>query len=155
MIDSFISSFVKNNTLKATEFVNPRDRKRNEWELTRARFHIRDRFPPKPTRKEKEIGDILSGIISNAPAPEPELPEELASRWPLVVGQQIAKHTEPAYLKAGILHVYADHHGWLTEIRRLPKNHLLKKLSTVPKLPEIKDIRFLLDPSARTWKNNT
>ena len=155
MIGSFISSFLEKHTLKRSEFLNPRNKKSTEWELTRARFHIPDRYPPKTTRKEKEIRSILPGIINNESLPEPELPEELRSRWPLGIGHQISTHTKPAYLKMGILYIYADHHGWLTEIRRLPKTNILKKLSVIPNLPEIRDIRFQLDPSIRTWKNRT
>jgi len=135
--------------------VSYKNNRSTEWELTRSRFYISDPFPPKPLRKEKDIGAILSGIIQKEAPPEADLPEELTSRWPLVVGQHISKHTEPAYLKMEILHVYADHPGWLSEIRRLPKSLLLKKLAAIPQLSAIKDIRFQLDPAIQTWKNRT
>lgn len=136
--------------------LNSRNKKLNEWDLTRARFHIADRFPPKPLRKEKDIETILSNIMrEEQQTTPPELPEELLSRWSLVAGEQIAKHTEPAYLREGILTVHADHPGWLSEVRRLPQAHLLKKLASIPSLPAIHKIRFQLNPAIKTWKNKT
>lgn len=125
--------------------------KQTEWNLTRERFHIPDRFPPKPSRKERGIKDIISDVLNETP--ESELPAELISHWELIVGPQISKHTHPANLRQGTLHIFANHPGWLTEIRRLPKNNILKKISSIPKMPEIHDIRFHLDPSIRTWRN--
>jgi len=139
-----------------TATLNSRDKKLTEWNLTRARFHIADRYPPKPLRKEKEIEAILSNIMGEEKqAAASELPEELLSRWSIVTGEQIAKHTQPAYLKSGVLTVYTDHPGWLAEVRRLPQAHLLKKLASIPSLPAIHAIRFQLDPTVKTWKNKT
>lgn len=124
------------------------NRKLLKWERDCDRFRITDRFPPKPTRPEKKISDILSTVLKSRPV-EKGLPELITDRWPLVVGQQLAKHTKPSHLREKILYVYADHPGWLTELRRLPKNHILKKLSKIPDAPPILDIRFLLDPAIK------
>lgn len=119
------------------------------WQLTRQRFHIADYRPPVTHREEKTIGTIISGILQTEPVEE-ELPRVLLERWAIITGGQIAKHTQPDRIWNGILYVHADHPGWLSEIRRLPKAHLLKKIAAVPEAPEIKDIRFVLDPSLRT-----
>ncbi len=134
--------------------MNHLGQKRMRWQLERERFHIADRTPPRPVREERGIGPILSDILKSEP-PEKALPDVLKDRWQIVTGEQIAKHTTPVRLANGVLSVYADHPGWLTEIRRLPKVRLLKKLATIPGLPQITDIRFLLDPTIRTWKNRT
>jgi len=126
----------------------------SKWQLTRQRFHIMDRRPPAPLRDEREIGTILSDILQTE-RPVETLPEMLTERWSLITGEQIAKHTTPSSLRNGVLTVYADHPGWLAEIRRLPKKHLLKKAMAIPSIPEITDIRFQLDPSIRTWKNRS
>lgn len=130
------------------------NRNKRHWQLTRERFHIAEYRPPSSVRDERKIGTILSDILQDEP-PAQKLPEALTERWGLITGEQIAKHTAPASLRNGLLYVYADHPGWLSEIRRLPKKHLLKKAMSIPGIPEIKDIRFQLDPSIRTWKNHT
>ncbi len=121
----------------------------SRWLLTRQRFHIADYRPPVPPREERSIGTILTGILQTEPV-EDELPQVLKDRWELITGGQVAKHTTPVQIRNGVLHVHADHPGWLSEIRRLPKAHLLKKLAAIPEAPAITDIRFYLDPALRT-----
>jgi predicted nucleic acid-binding Zn ribbon protein len=124
------------------------------WLLTRQRFHINDRRPPAALRDEREIGTILSDILQTGPAAK-ALPKALTEHWSLIVGEHIAQHTTPSALKNGVLTVDADHPGWLTEIRRLPKKNLVQKIMTIPAIPNITDIRFQLDPSIRTWRNRS
>ena len=50
----------------------------------------------------------------------------------------------------GFLYLYADHSGWLAEFRRLPKAPLLKKIRSIPNIPEVRDIRCQLSPDIRT-----
>lgn len=125
-----------------------------KWELTRERFHIEDRCPTPQRHPEKCIGDILPGILRTEKN-EAEivfLPEVITGRWPMIVGEQLAKHVRPSHIKSGFLYLNADHPGWLAELRRLPKAQLLKKISSIPELPKIKDIRFQLDPAIRSPK---
>jgi predicted nucleic acid-binding Zn ribbon protein len=124
------------------------------WQLERERFHLFDHRPPKPARKEREIGPILNDILKNEPTEE-GIPNALKNRWHIITGAQIAKHTAPARLKGNTLYVHADHPGWLAEIRHLPQAVLLKKLTAIPEIPQITNIRFLLDPSIQTWRNRT
>lgn len=125
--------------------------KQLKWELRRERFHIEDRNPPPEQRSERPIGDILADILKDDNANAATLPGILVERWPVVAGEQLAKHSAPAYLKNGVLYLYADHPGWLAELRRIPKHHLLKKITSIADGPEVKDIRFQLDPSIRTF----
>lgn len=117
--------------------------------LTRQRFHIIDPHPPANHRKEREMGSILSDILKQE-KPVAPIPEQMGEYWQIAAGQQIATHTDPEAINDGILLVNVDHPGWLAEVRRLPKQRLLKKLNAVTTLPEIRDIRFRLDPSLRT-----
>ena len=132
--------------------MKPKKDRLGEWQLARERFHLPNRFPPKPRRPAREIGAILAEIQGQEPAADP-LPERLQARWPAIAGEQIARHTYPAYIKGAQLVVFADHPGWLAETRRLPTQHLLKKISSIPDAPEIKEIRFQLDPAIRTYRN--
>lgn len=121
-----------------------------KWELARERFRLDEPFPPPERRPEKRISDILTGILRKDESGTVTLPEKIAERWPVVAGEQLAKHTRPSHLKNGVLYINADHPGWLTELRRLPKTYMLKKIAAVPDIPEIKDIRFQLDPVIRS-----
>ncbi len=123
-----------------------------KWELARERFRLANPFPPPEQRPEKCIGDILSAILKNNETETVLLPDKITERWPVVAGEQLAKHTRPAHLKNGTLYINADHPGWLTELRRLPKAHMLKKIAAIPDIPEIKDIRFQLDPVIRSCR---
>ncbi len=132
--------------------MKPKKNKLAEWQLSRERFHLSAPFPPRAVRTERKIGAILSEMQGQEPAPS-TLPAVLETRWAMIAGEQIAQHTHPAFLRGTQLIVYADHPGWLTEIRRLPTRHLLKKISAIPDAPEIKEIRFQLDPDIRTYRN--
>jgi len=131
--------------------MKPKKNKRAEWQLNRERFQISAPFPPRAIRPERRIGAILSEIQGQEPAPV-TLPTVLKARWAVITGEQIAQHTHPVHLNGARLTVYADHPGWLTEIRRLPTRHLLKKISAIPDAPEVKEIRFQLDPAIRTHR---
>jgi hypothetical protein len=149
MIECISYSIQKENTTCTVKIMANQNKELSRWMLTRQRFHIADYRPPVAPSEERAIGTILSGIMQTEPVEE-ELPSVLTDRWGLITGGQVAKHTTPAQLRNGVLYVHADHPGWLSEIRRLPKAHLLKKLAAIPEAPEITDIRFLLDPALRT-----
>jgi predicted nucleic acid-binding Zn ribbon protein len=123
-----------------------------KWELARERFHLEEPCPPPELRPEKPINAILAGILDQNESDAPVLPEKIADLWPTIAGEQLKKHTRPSHLKNGILYVNADHPGWLAELRRVPRAHLLKKISLISQLPEIKDIRFQLEPDILTFR---
>jgi len=132
--------------------MKPKKNKLADWQLSRERFHFPSPFPPRPKRPEKTIGAILSEIQGEK-TDSFALPNRLGNRWAIIAGEQIARHTYPAFLKGTQLIVYADHPGWLAEIRRVPARNLLKKIMTIRGIPEIKEIRFQLDPAIRTYRN--
>ena len=123
-----------------------------KWELARERFHLEDPFPTPERRQEKIISSNLAEILQEEAPEIVSLPKIISERWPVIVGEQLAKHTCPSHLKNGILYVHADHPGWLTELRRLPKAHILKKISSVPDIPEIREVRFQLDAAIRPFR---
>jgi len=132
--------------------VKSKKNRQEEWQLARERFQIPNRFPPRPRRPERKIGAILAELQGEKPDFTP-LPAMLETRWAIIAGEQISQHTHPAILRGTQLIVYADHPGWLSEIRRIPTRQLLKKIAAIPEAPEIKKIRFQLDPSIRTYRN--
>lgn len=148
VIFSILGDFAGKFTVRI-KTMNHSDRKKARWQLARERFHLLDRAPQPPRRKERDIETILSDVLQAKPSEEP-LPQVLLDRWPLIAGAQVATHTTPARLSHKVLTIYANHPGWLTEVRRLPKAHLLKKISAIPGMKEITDIRFQLDPDLRS-----
>ena len=141
--------FKKN--LQTVIIMKPANHRQLKWELTRERHRIEDRFPPPERHPERRIRDILAGILRKDEPEAAPLPQLLAERWSMVAGEQLAKHVIPSHLKNGILYLHADHPGWLAELRRIPKAQLLKKIASIPDVPEVKEIRFQLDPSIRTF----
>lgn len=132
--------------------MKPRNHELIKWELSRERLRIADRFPAPERRPERKIQDILDGILRKEESEVEPLPQRLTERWPMVAGEQLAKHVTPSHLKNGILYLHADHPGWLAELRRLPKPQLLKKIASIPDIPDVREIRFQLDPSIRTFR---
>lgn len=122
------------------------------WQLDKERFRIEEKFPQADQPEGKKLSDILSGIFQKEETDSSVVPPALSDRWPLIAGEQLAQHTQPVFLKYNILYVQADHPGWLAELRRLPKTHLLKRISAVPNVPEIKDIRFQLDSAISPFR---
>lgn len=119
-----------------------------KWELKRERFRLDAPFPPPEKRQEKPISEILANLLSENAAPP--LPEIIDKCWPVIAGEQLSKHVRPSHLQSGVLYLHADHPGWLAEVKRLPKHQWLKKIRAIRDLPEIKDIRFQLDPLIRS-----
>jgi len=117
-----------------------------KWELKRERFRLENPFPPPEKRREKPISEILTGLLSNNNPEVPPLPEIIDQRWPAIAGEQLAKHVRPYRLQSGVLYLYADHPGWLTEVKRLPREQWLKKIRSIQNAPDIKDVRVQLDP---------
>lgn len=132
--------------------MNPAQKKQAEWQVMRERLHIADSAPPRPQRAERDISAILPDILKSEKPEEIYLPEAVSNHWKLIAGTQIAEHSAPEKLRGGVLTVYVDHPGWLTEIRRLPKKNLLKKIASIPGVPPVEDIRFQLDPNLRNGK---
>jgi predicted nucleic acid-binding Zn ribbon protein len=121
-----------------------------KWKLARERFHLEDPCPPPERRPEKPISEILNKILKKDETDPSVLPKIIAERWPLIAGEQLAGHVRPSHLKKGILHLYADHPGWLAESKRLPKAQMLKKITSIKDMPDVKDLRFQLDPALLT-----
>ncbi|HOJ92101.1 MAG TPA: DUF721 domain-containing protein [Dictyoglomaceae bacterium] len=64
-------------------------------------------------------------------------------QWDKVVGETLALHTKPAYVKNGVLYVYVDSSVWVQELS-LFKPKLMEKINEKLVVPDtIKDIVFI------------
>lgn len=114
---------------------------RDRWDMDRVRFHL-DK-PPVPKRDVKTVGDILKDVISSFEEPVQESVLTLRSAWPKLVGDQIAKHSEPGFIKDFALYVFVNHPGWLPELERMKRPLLMKIQSQYPNM-RIRQLRFSL-----------
>ncbi len=90
----------------------------------------------------KPISDKLWEVFSKLKI-EKNICEYLAlENWPKVVGDTLASHTYPKFIKNGTLYVYVDSGVWTQELNLL-KPKILKDLNDSLKYPVIKDIIFL------------
>lgn len=121
----------------------PRNSKagRDRWDMDKARFHLAKQ--PAPRREVKSVGDILKDVVAGFEQPVQENVLVLREAWPKLVGAQIAKHSEPGFIKDFHLHVFVDHPGWLPELERI-KRMLLQKLQSSYRELRIRGLRFSL-----------
>ena len=121
----------------------PRKSKRNEsrWDIDRVRYFL-DK-PMAPQRDMKSVGEILKDVMSDFEQPVQESVVVLRNSWEKLAGPQIAKHSEPGFIKEFALFVFVDHPGWIPELERL-KRPLLMKLQSNYREMQIRQLRFLL-----------
>ncbi|MCF7817520.1 MAG: DUF721 domain-containing protein, partial [Kiritimatiellales bacterium] len=105
----------------------PRNSKLNQarWDMDKVRFHL-DK-PLAPNREIRGIGGILKDVLDGLEEPQCENILILRKAWPQLVGEQIAQHSQPGFIKDFVLFVYIDLPGWLPELERI-KRMLLQKI---------------------------
>jgi predicted nucleic acid-binding Zn ribbon protein len=92
-------------------------------------------------RRPEHIGSILKQLFqdqkweNNIEASLPLL------RWQEIVGSQLARQTQPEFLKDGVLQVRVENSVWLNHLRFLAEELRQKLNEELPSL-EIKELRF-------------
>ena len=121
----------------------PRHSKRNKerWDIDRIRYKMEQ--PPAPIRDVKSVGDILKDVVLGLEQPVQESVLILRESWEKLVGEQIAKHSSPEFIKGYALYIFVDHPGWMPELER-HKLPLLMKLQSNYREMRIRHIRFQL-----------
>jgi len=122
----------------------PRKSKRNaaRWDMDKVRYHLNR--PLSPNREIRAIDGILKDVLDGLEQPQSENILILRDAWPKLVGTQIAKHSEPGFVKEFVLYVFVDHPGWMTELERI-KRMLLQKLQSRYRELRIRKLNFLLE----------
>jgi len=108
---------------------DPRQSKRNNarWDIDKVRYHLEK--PTAPNRNIRSIDDILKDVVDGLEEPQNEDILVLRDAWPKLVGNQIAKHSQPVSLEYYTLGISVDHPGWMPELER-SKRMLLQKLQS-------------------------
>jgi predicted nucleic acid-binding Zn ribbon protein len=81
-----------------------------------------DRQPPEPRR----IGEVVDRLVQGLGAPSAGAFGAVFSRWPEVVGEQVAAHAKPLSLHDGRLVVAVEEPGWATQLRYLESDLLCR-----------------------------
>ncbi|MBF0188385.1 MAG: DUF721 domain-containing protein [Magnetococcales bacterium] len=99
----------------------------------------------------EELGSLIRSLADRALRHPHARASRIWQRWPEVVGEQMAKHTEPYRLIGGVLTVRADSPVWVTELNHL-KGALMEKLKQAS-FQEVTDIRFRTGVLRYTWRS--
>jgi len=110
--------------------------------MDKIRYHLGK--PPPPNREIRAIDSILKDVLDGLEQPQSENILILRDAWPKLVGAQIAKHSEPGFIKEFALYVFVDHPGWMPELERI-KRPLLMKLQSSYRELRIRKLNLLLE----------
>lgn len=110
--------------------------------MDKVRYHLGRQ--PAPKRDVRSLDQILKDVVDGLEEPQCENILILRAAWPKLVGPQIAKHSEPGFIKDFTLHIYVNHPGWLPELQRI-KRTLLHKFQSQYRELRVRKLNFLLE----------
>jgi predicted nucleic acid-binding Zn ribbon protein len=93
-------------------------------------------------RKPQKLGDVVSGVLTEAGISDRVAQAAVIPEWPALVGPQIARVTEPlSVTRQGTLFVAVTTNGWMTELS-LMEPELLRRLNQRTGRLQIRKIRW-------------
>jgi predicted nucleic acid-binding Zn ribbon protein len=93
-------------------------------------------------RRPQKLGDVVSGVLSQAGLSDRVAQAAVIPEWPALVGPQIARVTEPlSVTRQGTLFVAVTTNGWMTELS-LMEPDLLRRLNQRTGRLQIRKIRW-------------
>ncbi|MDG2025588.1 MAG: DUF721 domain-containing protein [Acidimicrobiales bacterium] len=81
-------------------------------------------------RGPQRIGRVLDRLLGTMRAPSVDVLDSVFSRWPEIVGPDVAAHCRPVSIESDTLTVAAEDSTWASELRWLEKD-LLTRLAEV------------------------
>ena len=94
------------------------------------------------TQKVEKIGKILPRTLEKLGLEKRFKESQLMNSWKDLVGEQIARHTQPAGIKRKKLYIKVDNSTWVYQLTLHHKAEILNKISQQTDEPLIKDIYF-------------
>ena len=91
----------------------------------------------------KKIGEILSEYLRKRGWPSHDPCSRIFLEWKTLVGEPLCDHTEPVEISDGILHIKADHPGWIQMVS-LKKAYLLERIREMAPGADITEIKSQL-----------
>ena len=92
--------------------------------------------------RPQPIGEILPKVISKLGLAQKVKEVELLRDWQEIVGEAIARHSQPVTLDKGHLTVNVDSSPWLSELERYSKQKILEKVQARLGKKAVRRIRF-------------
>jgi predicted nucleic acid-binding Zn ribbon protein len=90
----------------------------------------------------EKISSVLERVIKENHLTHGFQEATIKMAWEGMVGKDVAKHTNPAFLKKGILMVGVDSSAWAYELSTHLKSLMLKKINQGLGREAVKDIHF-------------
>ena len=94
------------------------------------------------------VGDLINELVKTRDWQSGLAEGEVFFKWDEIVGQEIAKHSEPIEIKNGKLLIKCSSTAWATQLN-LVKNELLQTIQRIA--PAIKELE-LLGPNGPSWR---
>ena len=101
-------------------------------------------------RDPELLGDQIEKMIADRGWQADVAAGSVMSRWPDIVGEQVAGHSEPVAYEDGVLTVRADSTAWATQLRLLTST-ILGRLGEDVGPETVVELR-VVGPSAPSWR---
>lgn len=101
-------------------------------------------------RDPERLGDQIEKMIADRGWQADVAAGSVMSRWPDIVGEQVAGHSEPVAYEDGVLTVRADSTAWATQLRLLTST-ILGRLAEDVGPETVVELR-VVGPSAPSWR---
>jgi predicted nucleic acid-binding Zn ribbon protein len=101
-------------------------------------------------RDPQTLGSVVDRVAQDQNWADPLSIGTVIARWPLVVGEPVAQHVEPASLREGVLTVQADSTTWATEMK-LQAASVLRRLDEELGADVVRSV-VVLGPAGPSWK---
>ena len=101
-------------------------------------------------RDPELLGDQIEKMIADRGWQADVAAGSVMSRWPDIVGEQVAGHSEPVAYEDGVLTVRADSTAWATQLRLLTST-ILGRLAEDVGPETVVELR-VVGPSAPSWR---
>lgn len=99
-------------------------------------------LPPEPgTSTPRPLDASLARLAASLGAPSPAVLSAVFSRWPDIVGAELAAHAKPLSLRGGVLVLGVDQPAWASQLGYL-KTGLLSRIVETTGSTEVTDIRM-------------
>ncbi|WP_243061746.1 DUF721 domain-containing protein [Humibacter sp. RRB41] len=106
--------------------------------------------PFEPGREPLGLSGAIASLADELGWSSPLAKSELLAAWAEVVGEETAKHSDPAGIEGGVLTVRCDSTSWATQLRLMRGELLLHIQKRYPDAA-VESMRFV-GPDVPSWK---
>ena len=118
------------------------------WRVRREFERIAAPLPDPPFKDAEKVEAALARVVKALGVPDADPAAlRIAQSWAEIVGEDVARRTEPAALEKGVLTVKVRGSTWFAELRRSGPRLLLPRinaaLGAAPDAPAVRSLRFV------------